>query len=102
MRSAVLLAIVAGCGFHSNAGSSTPIADAAPDISGSDAGGVLPDAPEPDATRSAFCDPITSLIACYEFEGEARDVSGNDLHTSATGVMFVPGGPVGMAMQVDD
>lgn len=99
MRIAGLLAIVAGCGFHSNAGSSTPIADAPPDLSGSDAGGVLPDAPGPDAMRSEFC-AVGGIIGCYEFEGNATDGSGNDLHTAATGVTFVPG-RVGMAMQVD-
>jgi hypothetical protein len=101
MRSAGLLLVVAGCGFHSNAGSSAPIEDAAPGMSGSDASGVLPDAPGPDATRSAFCDSITGLVACYEFEGNARDGSGNSLDATATGVTFVPGGHLGMAMQVD-
>lgn len=104
MRSAGLLLVVAGCGFQSSAPVSTPVADAAPAMSGgdagSDAGGVLPDAPGPDATRSTFCDPITGLIACYEFDGDARDGSGNNLNASTTGVTFVPG-HAGMAMQVD-
>jgi hypothetical protein len=104
MRSAGLLLVVAGCGFHSNAGSSTPIGDAAPGIpdgaAGGDASSALPDAPGPDATRSASCDPITGLIACYEFEGDAGDGSGNNLNAAVTGVTFVPG-HAGLAMQVD-
>jgi hypothetical protein len=68
---------------------------------GSDASGIASDASVmPDAPGSSFCGPITGLVACYEFEGDARDGSGQVLNATVTGVTFVSG-KVGMAMQVD-
>ncbi|HEX3482677.1 MAG TPA: LamG domain-containing protein [Kofleriaceae bacterium] len=101
MRSAGLLVVVAGCGFHSSAASSPPIEDAAPTMPGDDAGGVLPDALVPDAARSTFC-AIDGIVACFEFEGSVTDGSGNALQTTASGVSFVHNGELGMAMQLDD
>lgn len=98
MRSAGLLLVVAGCGFHSSAASSPPIEDAPPTMSGSDAGRVLPDALVPDAARSTFCDPITGLVACYEFEGDGKDGSSNGLDAMLSlDILFAPG-KVGLAM----
>lgn len=54
-----------------------------------------------DAMRSAFC-LIDGIVACFEFEGDLSDGSGNSLQTTASAVSFVPNGKVGMAMQVDD
>ena len=99
MRSAGLLAVVAGCGFRSSAApaQNPPLADAG----ALDSAGLALDAgPGADAMRSAFC-AVDHVVACYEFEGNARDGSGNGLDAMATGVTFVPGGQVGMAMQVD-
>jgi len=99
MRSAGLLAVVAGCGFSASGPAlpDQPPADAAaPDspVVALDAG------PGSDAMRSTFC-AVDGVVGCYEFEGDARDGSGNGLDATATGVTFVPGGQVGMAMQVD-
>lgn len=103
MRRGGLLLILVGCGFHSNSDSNPPpIDDAAPDTSSvpPDASGPLPDAIPPDATRSTFCDSITGLVACYEFEGNAKDGSGNQLDATTTpDIVFMPG-EVGQAMLV--
>lgn len=58
-----------------------------------DAPGPASDAPP------AFCS-VGGVVACYEFEGDVRDGSGNGLDAMATGVTFVPGGQVDRAMQV--
>jgi hypothetical protein len=63
---------------------------------GNDAGGVADVAP--DAPRSAFCS-VPGTVACYEFEGNAKDGSGNGLDATTTNVTFVPG-KVGQAMLV--
>jgi hypothetical protein len=99
MRRAGLLAVVAGCGFSA---SGPALPDQPPaDAAAPDSPGVTLDAgPGADAMRSTFC-AIDGAVACYEFEGNARDGSGNGLDATATGVTFVPGGQVGMAMQVD-
>ncbi len=99
MRSAGSLLVVAGCGFH---GSAPPAQGPPPaDASALDGASVALDAgPGSDATRSAFC-AIDGIVACFEFEGDARDGSGNNLDATVTGVAFVPGNPTGMAMQVD-
>lgn len=70
------------------------------DDAGVDAPGMATDASVMfDAIHSTFCDPITGLVACYEFEGNAKDGSGNGLDATTTNVTFVPG-KVGQAMQV--
>lgn len=100
MRSAGLLLVVAACGFH---GSAPPAQDQPPaDADAPDSSGVAVDAgPAPDATATAFC-AVVGIVACYEFEGNAKDGSGNALRTTVNGVSFVPGVQTGMAMQVDD
>jgi hypothetical protein len=57
-----------------------------------------PDAPADTPEPPAFCAPSTTLVACYEFEGNANDASGNNLHPATTNVTFVTG-KLGMAMQ---
>ena len=98
MRSAGLLALVAGCGFRSGA---APVPDPPPaDADVQDSSSAALDAgPGSDAMRSAFC-TVDGVVACYEFEGDARDGSSNGLDAVATGVMFVSG-HAGKAMQVD-
>ncbi len=99
MRSAGLLVVVAGCGFHATA---PPAQDQPPaDAGAPDSASVALDAgPASDATRSTFC-AIDGIVACFEFEGSAADGSGNALQTMASGVSFTRNGEVGMAMQVD-
>ncbi|HEX8112749.1 MAG TPA: LamG domain-containing protein [Kofleriaceae bacterium] len=98
MRSTGLLVVVAGCGFHATA---PPAQDPPPaDAGAPDSSDVVLDAgPGSDAMRSTFC-AIDGIVACFEFEGDARDGSGNNLDAAATGVSFHPG-EAGMAMQVD-
>jgi len=56
------------------------------------------DAP-PDMRVAPFCDPLdTSLVACYEMEGNVDDPSPNNLDATTSSLTFVPG-RVGMAMQ---
>lgn len=80
LRGAVVLAVV-GCGFRGNA-----VPDAA--------GGSI-DAPGDDAAldgaASTFCNPIDGLVACYEFEGNAADLSGHGHDASPSNVLFVSG-----------
>lgn len=52
--------------------------------------------------RSSFCDEAGgSLVACYEFEDNAQDASGHDLHATTSNVTF-PAGKVGKALQLMD
>lgn len=92
MRSGGLLAIVAGCGFQSPAGSLQPPVDA------DDASTIPPDDGGPAGTGTTFCEPIPGVVACYDFEGNAFDSSGHDLDASTVDVNFVPG-HLGSAMQ---
>lgn len=76
--------VVAGCGFR---GREVPDALAAND----DAPAPGIDAADPDAVASTFCDPIDKLIACYEFEGDVRDLSGNHHDATTANALFVTG-----------
>jgi hypothetical protein len=67
-------------------------------VGGIDASGPATDASPTIDAPSAFCS-VAGIVACYEFEGNARDSSGNALDATATGVGFAPG-EVGLAMQV--
>lgn len=67
---------------------------------GSDASVTLDALRAADAPGSRFCGPMTGLVACYEFEGNAKDGSGNGLDATTTNVTFAPG-RVGQAMLVD-
>jgi hypothetical protein len=98
MRSSGLLAVLAGCGFHSPAGSLQPTVDAAiPDDAVHDASTVTPDGAATDA-NTTFCEPIAGVVACYDFEGNVNDASGNGLDASTLDVTFAPG-HLGSAMQ---
>src|SRR4051812_9209485 len=98
MRSAGLVAVVAGCGFRA---SGPALPDQPADAGEPDSSAVALDAgPGADAMQPMFC-AVDGVVACYEFEGNARDGSANGLDATATGVTFVPDGRVGMAMQVD-
>ncbi|HEX7839907.1 MAG TPA: LamG domain-containing protein [Kofleriaceae bacterium] len=58
-------------------------------------------APGPDGNDAiaSFCDPSDPhLVACYEFEGNAKDGSSHHLDAATSDVTFV-NGQVGMAMQ---
>jgi len=58
--------------------------------------------PEADPTghpSSPFCDPTDpDLVACYQFEGDPKDSSANQLDATTVNVSFPPG-KVGQAMQ---
>lgn len=57
-----------------------------------------PDAP-PDAYVAPYCDATDpALVACYPFDGDALDVSANDLDPQTANITFVAGRH-GMAMQ---
>lgn len=63
-----------------------------------DAAEVVSDA-TPDSALAPFCDAAdSSLVACYELEGNGDDGSANMLHAQVASVEFAPGHR-GMAMQ---
>jgi len=99
----VLVAALGACGFRAapgETGTPLPPADAdtvdasntpPPDVSDAAAG----DAP----AAGLFCDSKDPhLVACYEFEGDAKDGSKNNLDAHTHNVTFVTG-KVGLAMQ---
>ncbi len=103
MRCVVVLVVALGaCQFHATPGANgpPPPPDDAADDAASDAASTLPadattDAPPP----APFCDSKDPhLVACYDFEGDAKDGSRNHLDAHTQNVSFVPG-RVGMAMQ---
>ena len=105
MRCVVVLVVALGaCEFHAtpaaNGTSPPPPPDAVADDAADDATSTVP----PDAADDAmpappFCDAKDMhLVACYDFEGNARDRSRNHLDAHTQNVTFVPG-KVGMAMQ---
>ncbi len=80
--------LLAGCGFEHGLATENIDAAVAPDVA---------DAPI-DAFVAPFCDPSdTSLVACYEFEGNANDASANALNALTTNVSYASG-RVGNAM----
>lgn len=85
--------LLAACGFeHGIAGRG---ADGGDDV---DAPPAMVDAMI-DARIAPYCARTdTSLVACYQFEGNANDASANMLDATTANVTFVPG-RVGMAMQ---
>src|SRR5262245_2824346 len=91
MRS-VLVVALAGCGFHGAEVSDARVIDGPADI--------MVDHADPDMVASTFCDPITGLVACYEFEGTANDATANRLDATATNVTFSTMGQVGSAMVI--
>lgn len=91
MRS-VLVVALAGCGFHGAEVSDARVIDGPADM--------MVDHADPDMSASTFCDPITGLVACYEFEGTANDATANRLDATATNVTFSPMGQVGSAMVI--
>jgi hypothetical protein len=86
VRSALLL-LLGACQFEH--GIATRTTDAAPpDVDAA-----------PDALVAPFCDATdTSLIACYELDGNVNDASANMLNAQTTSVTFTAGHR-GMAMQ---
>jgi hypothetical protein len=106
MRCAAAWILVLGaCGFHSNATGpeDARLDDAEPVDTSPPLDMAPPDMAPPDmAPPAPFCDPgDVHTIACYDFDGNASDESGNHLDTTATNVSFVPGqNQVGMAMQL--
>jgi hypothetical protein len=83
-----LFVLLAGCGFEHGLATVNIDADDAPDVI---------DAPI-DARITPYCDPDdTSLVACYEFEGNANDASPNMLNATTTNVGYAIG-RAGMAM----
>ena len=89
MRAAWLV-VFAGCSFGTSF-------DTPKDAARDDAVDAR-DAP-PDMRVAPFCDPQdTSLVACYEMEGNVNDASPNNLDATMTNVSFVTG-RVGMALQ---
>ena len=83
LRGAVVLAL-AGCGFHGNA---VPDATGGPPIDAAETAG----GDASDAFASTFCVPIDGLVACYEFEGNASDLSGHNHDAATANLLFVPG-----------
>ena len=80
--------LLAACGFEHGLATENIDAADAPDVI---------DAPV-DAFIAPFCDPNdTSLVACYELEGNANDASSHALNALTTNVSYASG-RVGMAM----
>jgi hypothetical protein len=103
MRCVVVLVVALGaCQFHATPAETSPPPppDAAADDAADDAASAPPADAATDAPAAApFCDSKdTHLVACYDFEGDAKDHSKNHLDAHTQNVMFVPG-KVGMAMQ---
>jgi hypothetical protein len=104
MRCVVVLVVALGaCEFHSSSaatGTPPPAPDAAADDAAVDAASTPPADAATDAPPAApFCDSKDPhLVACYDFEGDAKDRSKNRLDAHTHNVNFVPG-KVGMAMQ---
>ena len=87
MRRALLLLAIAACNFHHGALGAVDDAatDGAPDVD------AASDAPI-DARIAPFCDPTdTSLVACYEFENNTNDASGNNLNATSSSITYVSG-----------
>jgi hypothetical protein len=97
MRSAGLLAALAGCGFHASA---PPAQDQPADAGAADGPGAALDAgPTPDATAAVFCDKADgNLMVCYEFEDNVKDGSAHGFDASPSGVSYTDG-KVGRAMK---
>lgn len=86
-----MFVLLAACGFEHGATGRLADADEMP---------VVIDAPI-DAPVAPFCDPSdTSLVACYEFEGNANDASAHALSTTTANVGYAIG-RTGMAMVFD-
>jgi len=92
MQRCALVVALAGCGFHGAEVSDARVIDTPVDM--------IVDQRDPDMTASTFCDPMTGLVACYEFEGTANDATANRLDATVTNVMFPPTGQVGSAMLI--
>jgi hypothetical protein len=90
MRS-VLVVALAGCGFHGAEVSDARVIDVPADM--------MVDHADPDMTVSTFCDPMTGLIACYEFENNTLDATTNHLDATAVNVMYGMG-QVNGALQI--
>lgn len=89
----MLFVLLAACGFEH--GAAGQLADGA--LTDDDAPQVI-DAQIDSATVAPYCDPTdTSLVACYQFEGDANDASANMLNATTANVTF-PTGRVGKAM----
>ena len=92
MQRRALVVALAGCGFHGAEVPDARVIDGPAD--------TIVDQADPDMVASTFCDPITGLIACYEFEGNANDATTNHLDATVSNVSFPPTGQVGDAMQI--
>jgi hypothetical protein len=103
MRSAVVLVVLAGCGFQTNGSPDMQKpADAATAV---DAAATDHDAgmPMTDAAASTFCDSDDrDLVACFEFEDNTHDLSTNHLDAQMTRVSYDRNGKSGKALHVDD
>jgi hypothetical protein len=108
MRCEVALAVALGaCEFHATSGASqSPPPLDAPAPTGDDATPPI-DATPPEAadattdaaSPAAFCDPTDPhLVACYEFEGDAKDDSTNHINVKTDHVTFPSVGKAGKAM----
>jgi hypothetical protein len=114
-HSLTLILVCGGCGFGSRqSATDAAVRDATiGDAAAADgapidaAGDAPPDVPgdavvdaSPDGGVAVFCDPADPrLVACYQFEGDAKDGSAHHLDASMVEVSFVPG-RVGQAMQL--
>jgi hypothetical protein len=84
----VLFVLLTACGFEHGLAADSIDARDAPDVN---------DAPI-DARIAPFCDPTdTTLVACYEFESNAKDASANMLDATTANVDYA-NGRVGMAL----